>query len=187
MTPAAREIIRLPFRTERALQSGVFKRLKKLQDVSSRYPIAFARLRGLSRREGDRQLMSAPVVRQFVPAQRVLSLTSPRPEPPHGKARAGMLYPNRYFLLRDIYRTVLKRVGTGAIRATNIFPGDPRKSRRALAVLIRQLVATGEGILGLVRPKAKTSHREESVGSHSPNIDLFLLDGYRAAPKRKAA
>src|SRR5262245_41262899 len=123
-------------------------------------------------REGDRQLMSPPVVRQFVPAQRVLSLTSPRPKPPHGKARAGMLYPNRNFLLRDIYSTVLKCVGTGAIGATNIFPGDPHKSRRdALALLIRRLVATGEGILGLVRPKAKTLHREESVGPRPPNIN----------------
>ena len=139
------------------------------------------------RREGDRQLMSPPAVRQFVPAQRVLRLTSPRPKPPHGKARAGMLYPNRYFLLRDIYRTVLKRESTGAIRATNIFPGDPRKSRRALALLIRQLVATGEGILGLVRPKAKTLYREECVGPSPPNVDHFLPDGYRAAPIRKAA
>ena len=138
-------------------------------------------------REGDRQLMSPPIVRQFVPAQRVLRLTSPRPKPPHGKARAGMLYPNRNFLLRDIYSTVFKRVGTGAIRATDIFPADPRKSRRALALLIRQLVATGESILGLVRPKAKTVYREESVGPRPPNVDLFLPDGYRAAPVREAA
>jgi hypothetical protein len=66
--------------------------------------------------------MSRPCLRQFVPAERELRLTSPRSETPQGKARAGVLYPNGYFLPRDIYRTVFERVGTGAIGATNIFP-----------------------------------------------------------------
>ena len=124
--------------------------------------------------------------RQFVPAERELRVTSPRSETPHGKARAGVLYPNGYLLLRDIYRAVFERISTGAIGATNIFPGDFHVSRPALPLLVRQLAAS-EGILGLVGPRSKTPHREESVGPHPPNIDLFLPDGYRAAPEWKAA
>src|SRR5262245_28571483 len=116
MTPAVREIIRLPFRTEeKASQNGAFKRKEvprcviwvrdplgrsnpRALPVTASLPGSFKKDRSRRyrpRREGDRQLMSPPVVRQFVPAQRVLRFTSPRPKPPHGKARAGMLYPNR--------------------------------------------------------------------------------------------
>jgi hypothetical protein len=35
-----------------------------------------------------------PFVRQYIPAKHILGLTSPRSEPPHGKARAGVFYPN---------------------------------------------------------------------------------------------
>jgi len=87
------------------------------------------RIRSRCHRERDRQLMSRPCLRQFVPAERELRLTSPRSETPQGKARAGVLY----------------------------------------------------------GPKAKTPHREKSVGPRSPNIDLFLPDGYRAVPEWEAA
>jgi hypothetical protein len=120
--------------------------------------------------------------RQFVPAERILRLTSPRSETPHGKARAGLLYPNGHLLRPDIYRAVFERIGARAIGATKIFPGDFHVSRPALPFLVRQLVTASEGIFRLVGPKTKTPHREESVGPHPPNIDLFLPDGYRAAP-----
>jgi hypothetical protein len=122
-----------------------------------------------------------------VAPERELRLTGPWSESPHGKSRVGVLYPNGYLLLRDIYRTVSECIGTRAIRGTNIFPGDFHVSRSAVSLLVRQLVAISEHILGLVGPKAKSPHREEGVGPHSPNIDLFLLDGYRAAPEWKAA
>jgi hypothetical protein len=134
-----------------------------------------------------RQLMSPSVARQFVPAEREPRLTRPGSETPHGKARAGVLYPNRYLLLRDIYHSVFERIGARTIGATNIFPGDFHVSRPALPLLVRQLVATSEGLLRLVCPKAKTPHREESVGWHPPNVDLFLPNGYGAAPVGKAA
>src|SRR5262245_50599623 len=70
------------------------------------------------------QLTSRPFVREFVSAERELRLTSPRSETPHGKARGGMLYPNGYLLLPDIYRAVFERIGARTIRATKIFPGD---------------------------------------------------------------
>jgi hypothetical protein len=87
------------------------------------------RIRSRCHRERDRQLMSRPCLRQFVPAERELRLTSPRSETPQGKAHAGVLY----------------------------------------------------------GPKAKTPHREKSVGPRSPNIDLFLPDSYRAVPEWEAA
>src|SRR5262245_7816405 len=138
------------------------------------------------RRERNRQLTCRLRLRQFVPAERELRLTSPRSETPHDKARAGVLYPNGYLLLRNLYRTVFERICTGAIGATNILPGDLHMSRPALRLLVWQLVATSEGILGLVGPKAKTPHCEKGIGPHPPNIDLFLLDGYGAAPEWKA-
>jgi hypothetical protein len=98
-----------------------------------------------------------------------------------------MVYPNGYLLLRDIYRAVFKRIGTGAIGATSIFPSDFRVSRSAFLLLVRQLVAASEGILGLVGPEAKSLHGEEGVRPRFPNIDLFLSDAYCATPVWKAA
>src|SRR5436190_10606475 len=36
----------------------------------------------------------SPFVRQYIPAKHILGLTSPQLEPPHGKARGGVFYPN---------------------------------------------------------------------------------------------
>ena len=73
-----------------------------------------------------------PFVRQFVPAERVLRLASPRSETPHDKPRIWVLYPNGYLLRPDIYRPVSERIGAGAIGATKIFPGDFHLTRPAL-------------------------------------------------------
>src|SRR5437868_4943597 len=74
------------------------------------------------------------------------------------------------------------RAGEGNSPAPPLIWPYPSLTRgSSLALPLRQFVAASEDILGLVGPKAKTPHREESVGPRPPNIDLFLPDGYGAA------
>jgi hypothetical protein len=73
-----------------------------------------------------------PFVRQFVPAERVLRLASPRSKTSHGKARVWVLHPNGDLLRPDIYRAVFERISARAIGATKIFPGDFHVSHPAV-------------------------------------------------------